>query len=262
MIGERRRDLLALEVWGLRLAWEHMLLGAHGVGLGRGSHLLLEESLLIRLQAGSGLCPQGLRQLAHLPHAPLLHLLHVVLHPRRRLLLGGRRRRGIADSLGLLELVVVGHPGAESGPCSLLLLLLHHLLPPQDVSELRGHGAVVHVHLLRLGAHPAHGRLELRLRLLLGQARPLDARLHGVHVRHGRVRMRPLLAWQGRRLQPRLALCHARLPREGLRIRAGVLGGPLLDERSQQLGVGVKDTKHLLLLEGRAGRPESPQKVL
>lgn len=246
LIGERRRDLLALEVWGLSLAWEHMLLGAHGVGLSRGPHLLLQESLLIRLQAGSCLCSQGLGELAHLPHAPLLHLLHVMLHPRLRLRLGRRRR--VANSLGLLELVMVGHPGPDSGSRSLLLLLLHYLLPPQDVSELRRHGVVVHVHLLGLGAHPSHGWLELLLRLLLGQASPLDARWHGVHVRHGCVRVYPLLAWHGRRLQPWLALGHARLPREGLRIRVGILGSPLLDERSQQLGVGVKDTKHLLLL--------------
>lgn len=86
------------------------------------------------------------------------------------------------------------------------------------------------------------------LRLLLGQAGPLDARLHGVHVRHGWIRVDPLLAWHGRRLQPGLALGHARLPREGLWIRVGILGSPLLDECSQQLGVGMKDTKHLLLL--------------
>lgn len=140
LIGERRRDLLALEVWGLSLAWEHMLLGAHGVGLSRGPHLLLEESLLIRLQTGSSLCSQGLGELAHLSHVPLLHLLHVMLHPLLLLLLLWRRRWwGVANSLGLLELVMVGHPGADSRPCSLLLLLLlllHHLLPPQDVSEL------------------------------------------------------------------------------------------------------------------------------
>lgn len=60
--------------------------------------------------------------------------------------------------------------------------------------------------------------------------------------------MDPLLPWHGRWLQPWLALGHARLTREGLWIRVGVLGSPLFDECSQQLGVGVKDTKHLLLL--------------
>lgn len=121
---------------------------------------------------------------------------------------------------------------------------------------------MVHVHLLGLGAQAAHGRLELLLWLLLGQASPLDARLHGTHVLHCRTGVDPLLAWHGRGLQPGLALGHARLPGEGLWIRVGVLGSPLLDECSQQLGVGVKDTKHLLLLQGRARRPESPQKIL
>lgn len=121
---------------------------------------------------------------------------------------------------------------------------------------------MIHVHLLSLRAHPSHRRLELLLWLLLGQAGPLDACLHGIHVLHGWTGVDPLLNGHGRGLQPWLALGHARLPREGLRIRVGILGSPLLDECSQQLGVGVKDTKHLLLLEGRAGRPESPQKVL
>lgn len=136
MIGERRRDLLALEVWGLSLVREHMLLGAHGVGLSGGPHLLLEESLLIRLQTGSCLGSQGLGELAHRSHVPLLQLLHVMLHPLLLLLL--LRRRGVANSLGLLELVVVGHSRADPGPGSLLLLLLllHHLLPSQEVSEL------------------------------------------------------------------------------------------------------------------------------
>lgn len=247
LIGERRRDLLALEVWGLRLAWEHMLLGAHGVGLSRGPHLLLEESLLIRLQAGPRLRSQGLGELAHLPHAPRLHLLQVVLHALLLRLWRRGRRRGVAHPLRLLELVMVGHPGTDPGPRS-LLLLLHHLLPPQDVSELRRHGVVIHVHLLSLGAHPSHGGLERLLRLLLGQAGPLNARLHGAHVRHGWTGVDALLARHGRWLQPRLALGHAGLPSEGLRIRAGVFGSPLLDECSQQLGVGVKDTEHLLLL--------------
>lgn len=59
LIGERR-ELLALQVWGLSLAREHVLLGAHGVGLSRRPHLLLKESLLIGLQTGSCLCSQGL----------------------------------------------------------------------------------------------------------------------------------------------------------------------------------------------------------
>lgn len=117
-------------MWGLSLVWEHMLLGAHGVGLSRGPHLLLKESLLIGLQTGSSLCSQGLGELAHLSHVPLLHLLHVMLHPLLLLLL---LLRGVANSLGLLELVVVGHPRADSWSCS---LLLHHLLSSQDVSEL------------------------------------------------------------------------------------------------------------------------------
>lgn len=107
---------------------------------------------------------------------------------------------------------------------------------------------MVHVHLLSLGTHPSHGRLELLLGLLLGQASPLDARLHWIHVLHGWIGVDPLLTWHGRWLQPWLPLGHARLPRDGLWIRVGILGSPLLDECSQQLGVGVKDTKHLLLL--------------
>lgn len=110
-----------------------MLLGAHGVGLSRGPHLLLKEALLIGLQTGSCLCSQGLGELAHLSHVPLLHLLHVMLHPLLLLLL----LWGVANSLGLLELVMVGHSRADSWPCSLLLLLRHHhLLSSQDVSEL------------------------------------------------------------------------------------------------------------------------------
>lgn len=163
MTGERTRDLLALQVWGLGLTWEHVLLGAHGVGLSGGPHLLLKESLLIGLQTGSCLCSQGLGELAHLSHVPLLHLLHVMLHPLLLLLL----LWGVPNSLGLLELVMVGHSRAHSGSCSLLLLLLHHLLPSQDVSELGRHGVVIHVHLLSLGAHPAHGWLELLLWRLL-----------------------------------------------------------------------------------------------
>lgn len=169
----------------------------------------------------------------------MLHLLHVMLHPW----LLWRRR--VANSLGLWELAMVGHPRAQAWPCS---LLLHHLLSSQDVPELRRHGAVIDVHLLSLGAHPSQGRLERLLRLLRGQAGPLHTRLHGAHILHGRTGVHPLLTWHGRRLKPWLALRHGRLPREGLRVRAGILGSPLLDERSQQLGVGVKDTKHLLLL--------------
>ena len=90
---------------------------------------MLKKSLLIRLQTGSCLCPQSLGKLSHLSHIPLLHLLHVILHPLLLLLL---LLGWIANSLGLLELVVVGHSRANSGPCS---LLLHHLTS-QDVSEL------------------------------------------------------------------------------------------------------------------------------
>lgn len=107
---------------------------------------------------------------------------------------------------------------------------------------------MIHVHLLSLGAHPSHGWLQLLLWLLLRKAGPLDTRLHGIHVLHGWIGVDPLLTWHGRGLEPWLALGHARLPREGLWIRVGILGSPLLDECSQQLGVGVKDTKHLLLL--------------
>lgn len=75
---------------------------------------------------------------------------------------------------------------------------------------------MVHIHLLGLWAQAAHGLLELLLWLLLGQAGPLDARLHGTQVLHGWTRVDPLLARHGRGLQPRLALRHAWLPREGL----------------------------------------------
>lgn len=147
----------------------------------------------------------------------------MLLHPgRRRRRLGGR----VAQALGWLKLAVAGQPRPDSWPRSLLLLLLlllHHLLPPQNVSELRRHGAVIHAHLLSLGAHPPHGRRELLLwRLLLWQAGPLDARLHGIQVRHGGAGVDPLLAWHGGGLQPWLALGHAGLPGEGLRIGAGV----------------------------------------
>lgn len=94
---------------------------------------MLKESLLIDLQTGSCLRPQSLGELAHRSHVPLLHLLHMMLHPLLLLLL----LWGVANSLGLLKLVVVGHPRANAWPCALLLLLLlHHLLSPQDVSEL------------------------------------------------------------------------------------------------------------------------------
>lgn len=107
-------------MWGLCLIWEHMLLWTHRVRLSRRPHLLLKKSLLIGLQTGSCLGAQSLGKLAHLSHISLLHLLHVMLHPLLlRLLLGW-----VANSLGLLELVVVGHPRANSWPCS---LLLHHL---------------------------------------------------------------------------------------------------------------------------------------
>lgn len=105
-------------------------MGAHGVGLSRGPHLLLKESLLIDLQTGSCLRSQSLGELAHRSHVPLLHLLHMMLHPLLLLLL----LRGVANSLGLLKLGMVGHPRAKAWPCA--LLLLHHLLSPQDVSEL------------------------------------------------------------------------------------------------------------------------------
>lgn len=118
-------------MWGLSLIREHMLLGAHGVGLSRGPHLLLKESLLIDLQTGSCLRSQSLGELAHRSHVPLLHLLHMMLHPLLLLLL---LLWGVANSLGLLKLGMVGHPRAKAWPCA--LLLLHHLLSPQDVSEL------------------------------------------------------------------------------------------------------------------------------
>lgn len=94
---------------------------------------MLKESLLINLQTGSCLRSQSLGELAHWSHVPLLHLLHVMLHPLLLLLL----LWGVANSLGLLKLVMVGHPRANAWPCTLLLLLLlHHLLSSQDVSEL------------------------------------------------------------------------------------------------------------------------------
>lgn len=107
---------------------------------------------------------------------------------------------------------------------------------------------MIHVHLLSLGTHSSHGWLELLLRLLLGQASSLNTCLQRIHVLQGWVGVDTLLTRHGRRLQPWLSLGHARLSRERLWIRVGILGSPLLDECSQQLGVGMKDTKHLLLL--------------
>lgn len=64
----------------------------------------------------------------------------------------------------------------------------------------------------------------------------------------------PLLTWHGGRLQ-------AWLPESGCGLgwRAG---SPLFDEAWPMAGVGMKDTEHLLLLHGGAGRPESPREVL
>ncbi|KFO90171.1 hypothetical protein N320_04852, partial [Buceros rhinoceros silvestris] len=121
-------------------------------------------------------------------------LLHVMLHSLLLLLL--LLLLGIPHTLGLLKLVVVGHPRPQCWSCSLLLLLLlvplllNHLVPShQEVSELGSHPRVIHIHLLRLRIHPSHGLL----RLLLGHAGPLHSRLHGVHVLHGRVRVHPSL---------------------------------------------------------------------
>lgn len=243
-------------MWGLGLGGEHVLLGAHRIGLSWGPHLLLKQPLLESLlQTGSCLCTHRLGELAYLSHVSLLHLLHVVLHSLLLLLL--LLLLGVPDALGLLELVVVGHPRPQRGSRSLLLLLallLDHLVPPhQEVAELGSHPRVIHVHLLRLRIHPGHGLLRLLLRLLLRHAGPLHARLHGVHVLHGRVGVHPrLLPLHGLlRLEPRLPLGHPGLPRHPLGVlRARVLGGPLLDESGQQLRVGVKDVKHLLLLHG------------
>lgn len=238
---------------GLGLIGEHVLLGAHRIGLSWGSHLLLKQPLLESLlQTGSCLCTHGLWKLAYLSHVSLLHLLHVMLHSLLLLL-------GIPDALGLLKLVVVGHPWPQCRSRSLLLLLLvalllHHLVPShQEISELGSHPRVIHIHLLCLRIHPSHGLLWLLLRLLLGHAGSLHSCLHGVHVLHGGVGVHPsLLPLHGLlRLEPRLPLREARLPRHGLRVlRARVLGRTLLDESGQQLRVGVKDVKHLLLLHG------------
>lgn len=239
---------------GLGLIGEHVLLGAHRIGLSWGPHLLLKQPLLESLlQTGSCLCTHGLWKLAYLSHVSLLHLLHVMLHSLLLLL-------GIPDALGLLKLVVVGHPWTQWRSRSLLLLLLlvalllHHLVPShQEISELGSHPRVIHIHLLRLRIHPSHGRLRLLLRLLLGHAGPLHSCLHGVHVLHGRVGVHPsLLPLHGLlRLEPRLPLWDARLSRHALRVLGPrVLGRPLLDESGQQLRVGVKDVKHLLLLHG------------
>lgn len=176
-----------------------------------------------------------------------------MLHPLLLLL-------GIPDALGLLKLVVVGHARPQCWSCSLLLLLLlvalllNHLVPPhQEVSELGSHPRVIHIHLLRLRIHPSHGLLRLLLWRLLGHAGPLHSCLHGVHVLHCWVRVHAsLLPLHGLlRLETRLTLRHARLARHPLGVLGPcVLGSPLLDESSQQLRVGVKDVKHLLLLHG------------
>lgn len=167
---------------------------------------------------------------------------------------------GIPDTLGLLKLAVVGHPRSQCWSCSLLLLLLlvalllNHLVPShQEVSELGSHPRVIHIHLLRLRIHPGHGLLRLLLRLLLGHAGPLHPCLHGVHVLHGWVGVHPsLLPLHGLlRLEARLTLGDAGLTRHPLGVLGPrVLGSPLLDESGQQLRVGVKDVKHLLLLHG------------
>lgn len=53
------------------------------------------------------------------------------------------------------------------------------------------------------------------------------------------------------RLEARLTLGDAGLTRHPLGVLGPrVLGSPLLDESGQQLRVGVKDVKHLLLLHG------------
>ncbi|KFO73056.1 hypothetical protein N303_02846, partial [Cuculus canorus] len=165
-------------------------------------------------------------------------LLHVMLHSLLLLLL--LLLLGIPDALGLLKLVVVGHPGPQCGSCSLLLLLLlvalllNHLVPPhQEVSELGSHPRVIHIHLLSLRIHPSHGLLRLLLGLLLGHAGPLHSRLHGVHVLHGWVGVHPsLLPLHGLlRLEPGLPLGDARLTRHTLRVLGPhIFGSPLLDE--------------------------------
>ncbi|KFV17305.1 hypothetical protein N339_04984, partial [Pterocles gutturalis] len=160
-------------------------------------------------------------------------LLHVMLHSLLLLLL---LLLGIPDALGLLKLVVVGHPRPQCRSCSLLLLLLvtlllNHLVPShQEISELGSHPRVIHIHLLRLRIHTSHGLLRLLLWLLLGHAGPLHSCLHGVHVLHGWVGVHSsLLPLHGLlRLEPRLTLgndCHS-LGVLGPRI----LGSPLLDE--------------------------------
>lgn len=237
-------------MWGLGLIGEHVLLGAHRTGLSWGPHLLLKQPLLESLlQTGSCLCTHGLWKLAYLSHVSLLHLLHVMLHSLLLLL-------GIPNTLGLLKLVVVGHPGPQRWSSSLLLLLvallLHHLVPShQEISELGSHPRVIHIHLLCLRIHPSHGLLWLLLWLLLRHAGPLHSCLHGVHVLDGWIGVHtsllPLhgLLW----LEPRLPLWDARLACHALWVLGPcIFGCPLLDESSQQLRVGVKDVKHLLLL--------------
>ena len=107
---------------------------------------------------------------------------------------------------------------------------------------------MIHIHLLSLRTHSSHGWLELLLGLLLGQASSLNTYLHRIHTLQGWVGVNTLLTGHGRWLKSWLSLRHARLSRERLWIGVGILGSPLLDKCSQQLGVGVKDTKHLLLL--------------
>ncbi|KFM02192.1 hypothetical protein AS27_07906, partial [Aptenodytes forsteri] len=165
-------------------------------------------------------------------------LLHVMLHSLLLLLL--LLLLGIPDTLGLLKLVVVGHPRPQCWSCSLLLLLLlvalllNHLVPShQEVSELGSHPRVIHIHLLRLRIHPSHGLLRLLLRLLLGHAGPLHSRLHGIHVLHGWVGVHPsLLPLHGLlRLETWLTLGDARLTRHPLGVLGPrILGSPLLDE--------------------------------
>ncbi|KFV75738.1 hypothetical protein N308_03312, partial [Struthio camelus australis] len=166
-------------------------------------------------------------------------LLHVMLHSLLLLLL--LLLLGVPNALGLLKLVVVGHPRPQGWACSLLLLLLlvalllDHLVPPhEEVSELGSHPRVIHVHLLRLRIHPSHGLLRLLLRRrLLRHAGPLHSCLHGAHVLHGWVGVHPsllrlhVLLW----LEPRLTLGDPSLTWHPLGVLGPcVLGSSLLDE--------------------------------